>query len=160
MTTIVADQEMGYIASDFQCTSNDGEFAIPMRSKIEEVDVGGDKYLVGLAGLEGPGFLFMEWFRTSQWDEPCEPIYDVWEEDDFSGIILGPDGMWVTDRFMQLIPVDNRWYGVGTGSAATWAILEAGCGIKKAMATAIRLDSNSGFGFEVKYLDGTHEDCR
>ena len=157
MTTIVADRAMGYIAGDFQCTSNDGEFAFDMGTKIEEVEIGGDEYLIGLAGLEGPGFIFLEWFRNGSWDEPCEPIYDIADGDDFSAIVLGPDGMFVVDKFMQLVPVKNRWYGVGSGSTIAWAILEAGCGISKAMETAIKLDPNSGFGYEVKYLDGRHE---
>ena len=157
MTTIVADQRMGYMASDFMATSNDSEYAMRMGSKIEEVDIGGDKYLVGLAGLEGPGFIFLEWFENGSWDEPCEPMYDIAPEDDFSGIILGPQGLFCVDKFMILTPVLNRWYGVGSGSSAAWAILEAGCGVQKAMETAVRLDPNSGFGFEVKYLDGRHE---
>jgi len=156
MTTIVADQEMGYMAADFMATSNDGEFAIDMGTKIEEVKAGGVEYLVGSSGLEGPGFVFMEWFKNGSWDEPCEPIYDIGDDSDFSVLILGPDGLFVVDKWMQLLPVKNRWYGIGTGSVAAWSILEAGVGIEKAMETAIKLDPSSGFGFEVKYLNGDH----
>ena len=145
------------MAADFMVTTNDGEMSIRCDTKIEEIDIGGDKYLVGLAGLEGPGFLFLEWFTNGDWDEPPEPIYDIAEEDSFSVLILGPEGLQVVDKFMRLTPVHHRWYGVGSGSAAAWAILEAGCGISKAMETAVRLDPNSGFGYEVKFLDGTHE---
>ena len=160
MTTIVVDQEMGYMAADFMVTSNDGEFAIPCETKIEEVNIGGDQYLVGLAGLEGPGLYFLEWFENGDWDEPPEPIYDIDPEDDFSVLILGPEGILLADKFCRLSPIHSRWYGVGTGSVAAWAILEAGCGIQKAMETAVRLDPSSGFGFEVKFLDGTHEEYR
>lgn len=157
MTTIVADQAMGYMAADFQITSNEGEYAIPCETKIYEVEIGGDQYLVGLAGLESPGQIFLDWFTDGDWDEPPEPMISIEEEDDFSAIVLGPSGIEVVDKFMKLIPIEHRWYAVGTGGPIAWAILEAGCGIVKAMETATRLDPSSGFGFEVKRLDGTQE---
>ena len=160
MTTIVVDREMGYMAADFQVTSNDGEYAIPCGTKIVEVDIGGDQYLVGLAGLEGPGQIFLEWFQFGDWDEPSPSMEALDADDDFSAVILGPDGLQLADKFMRLHSVEHRWYGAGTGGPIAWAILEAGCGIKKAMETAVRLDPNSGFGFEVKFLDGTHEEYK
>jgi hypothetical protein len=160
MTTIVADRKMGYMAADFQVTTNDGEFKIPCDTKIERLKIGGDQYLVGLAGLEGPGMYFLEWLEHGEWDEPPEPIYDICPEDEFTALLLGPDGLFVADKFCRLVPVHNRWYGCGTGSTIAWAVLEAGCGIVRAMETATRLDPLSGFGFEVKYLNGMEEDYR
>lgn len=157
MTTVIADQAMGYMAADFQITSNDGEFAIPCETKIYEVDIGGDEYLVGLAGLESPGQVFLEWFIDGDWEEPLPTMESMDENDEFTGIILGPEGIQVVDKFMRLIDIQHRWYAAGTGGPIAWAILEAGCGIQKAMETAVRLDPSSGFGFEVKYLDGTHD---
>ena len=157
MTTIVADQVMGYMAADYQVTSNDGEYAIPCKTKIYEVDIGGDLYLIGLAGLEGPGQIFLEWFQDGDWDDPLPPMESMDENDSFTVVILGPNGLQLADKFMRLTDVEHRWYAAGTGGAAAWAILEAGCGIQKAMETALRLDPYSGFGFEVKSLDGTHE---
>ena len=158
MTTIVADKAMGYMAADFQVTSNDGEYASKCASKIIEVDIGGDQYLVGLAGLEGPGLIFLDWFESGDWDEPLEPMIGLEDDDDFTAVVLGPKGLQIVDKFMRLLTWDDRWYGAGTGGPAAWAILEAGVGIEKAMRVAIRLDGNSGFGFEVKYLDGKHEE--
>jgi len=157
MTTIVADQVMGYMAADFQITSNDGEFAIPCKTKIFEVDIGGDQYLVGLAGLESPGQIFLEWFEYGDWDEPLPAMESIDADDDFTGVILGPNGIQLVDKFMRLTDIQHRWYAAGTGGPIAWAILEAGCGIQKAMETAVRLDPSSGFGYETKFLDGTHE---
>ena len=156
MTTIVADAEMGYMATDFMVTSNDGEFSISCKTKIYEAELGGDQYLVGLAGLEGPGLIFLDWFENGDWDEPPEPMLGLDEGDDFSVIVLGPDGIQVAGKFMRLEPIDHRWYAIGSGGVVAWPILEAGCGIDKAMSTAIRLDPNSGYGYEVKYLDGSY----
>ena len=158
MTTIVVDQKMGFMAADRQVTANDGQIPFACETKIEEVDIGGDKYLVGLAGLEGPGLYFMEWFRDGDWDEPPEPIYDIYDEDDFSVLILGPQGIQVSDKFCRLSEIHHRWYAVGSGGGYAWAVLEAGCGIQKAMRAAIRMDPNSGFGFEVRQLNGEVEE--
>ena len=157
MTTIVADQDMGWMAADFMVTANDGEVPYACETKIEEVWIGGDLYLVGAAGLEGPAMYFMEWLETGEWDEPPEPIYDIGPDDDFSVLVLGAEGMWVVDKFCRLSPVHHRWYAIGSGGAYAWSILEAGCGVEKAVSTAVRMDPNSGFGFEVKRLDGDHE---
>jgi hypothetical protein len=148
---------MGYMAADFQITSNDGEYAIPCDTKIYEVSIGGDLYLVGLAGLESPGQVFLEWFVDGDWDEPLPTMESIDADDDFTGIVLGPEGIQIVDKFMRLTNIQHRWYSAGTGGPIAWAILEAGCGIQKAMETAVRLDPSSGFGYEVKFLDGTHE---
>lgn len=153
MTTLVADAKMGYMAGDLMVTANDGDVTIPCDTKIERVEIGGDTYLVGLAGLEGPGEVFMEWFREGEWDEPPEPMLGLDPEDDFSVLVLGPDGIEVADKFMRLTPIHNRWYAVGSGGIHAWSILEAGVGIHKAMGTALRLDPNSGIGYQIRYRD-------
>ncbi len=152
MTTIVVDQEMGYMAADRMITSNDGEYAIACKTKIFDIEIGGDQYLVGLAGLESSGQIFLDWFEEGDWDEPPDPLVGLDEDDAFSGIILGPQGVDIVDKFMRLTSVSHRWYALGTGGPIAWAILEAGCGIVKAMETAIRLDPSSGFGFHVHTL--------
>jgi ATP-dependent protease HslVU (ClpYQ) peptidase subunit len=157
VTTIVADFERQYMAADRRVTLNDGEVLGTVPTKILKVELGGDKYLVGLAGLEGPGTMFMEWFEHGDWDEPPDPIYDIEEDDDFSVLILAEDGMWVVDKFMRMLRLHDRWYAVGTGGVAAWAVLKAGCGIQKAMETAIAMDSGSGNGYDVVFLDGTEE---
>lgn len=153
MTTIVADQEMGYMAADRRVTFNDGEVLGTCPTKIERVKIGGDLYLVGLAGLEAPGFIFLEWLKHGEWDEPPEPM-SLEDGEEFSVLILSSAGMWVVDRFMIMTPVYDRWYAVGSGGVPAWAILKAGCGIDKAMETAIAMDSGSGDGYEVIFLGG------
>ncbi len=157
MTTIVVDQKLGFMAADKMITTNDGEFAIPCDTKIERVKIGGDQYLIGLAGLESSGQYFMNWFEGGDWDEPPDPLTDILEDDNFSVIVLGPDGIECADKFCLLTPIQYRWYAAGTGGPIAWAVLEAGCDIHKAMETATRLDPNSGFGYEVKYLNGKEE---
>jgi ATP-dependent protease HslVU (ClpYQ) peptidase subunit len=153
VTTIVVDKEIGYMAADHMVTTNDGEVCIRCDTKIEEVNIGGDHYLVGAAGMEGPAEHFLEWFREGDWDDPPSPWESLDDEYDFTVVILGPDGIQVVDKFMRMIPIHHRWYAAGSGGPYAWAILEAGCGIDKAMATALRMDPNSGFGYQVRYRD-------
>ena len=158
MTTIVVDQAMGIMAGDRMVTTNDGEVAISCDTKIERVDIGGDIYLVGMAGMEGPAEHFLDWFRDGDWDTPP----DAWEsldgEDSFTVLVLGPDGIEVADKFMRLTPIHNRWYGIGSGGSIAWEVLVAGCGIDNAMKTAITMDPNTGFGYQVRHLSGAGDD--
>lgn len=153
MTTIVVDRDMGIMAADRMVTGNDGDVAFSCETKIERIDIGGDQYLVGMAGMEGPAEHFLEWFRDGDWDSPP----DAWEQLDdaegFTVIVLGPDGIFVADKFMRLTPIHHRWYAAGSGGVYAWAVLEAGCGIDKAMQTAIKMDPNSGFGYQIRHRD-------
>lgn len=157
MTTIVADKKMGYMMGDRRVTSNDGEVIMTCPTKIQRVDIGGDQYLVGLAGLEGPGLIFLDWFENGDWDEPPEPMSELADEDAFSVLILAKHGMWAVDKFMRMDEIFNRWYGIGSGGVPAWAVLEAGCGRKKAIETALRMDANSGGGYTCLFLDGKDE---
>jgi len=158
MTTIVVDQEMGYMAADRRVTSNDGEVIMTCPTKIERVDIGGDKYLIGISGHEGPGYRFLDWFTDGDWDEPLDPMENLEDEHDFSVLMLSEhNGIELVDRFMRPYPIHVRWYGIGSGGLIAWSVLMAGCGIKKAMSTALEMDGGSGGGFEVVYLDDTVE---
>lgn len=138
---------MGFMAADRQVTTNDGEIMIACETKIERIG----EYLVGAAGLEGPAEHFLEWMRFGDWDDPPSPWETLSDEDSFSILILGPEGIFVVDKFMRMTPIHHRWYAVGTGGPLAWAVLEAGCGIDLAMETALRLDPSSGFGFQVRH---------
>lgn len=158
MTTVVVDQVMGIMAADRQVTTNDGEIQIGCDTKIERIDIGGDQYLVGMAGMEGPAEHFLEWFREGDWDSPPTAWESLGDDEAFTVVILGPEGIQVADKFMRLTPIDHRWYAIGSGGPLAWAILEAGCGIDKAMTTAIRMDPNSGFGYQVRHLLDEHQE--
>lgn len=157
MTTIVVDKAMGLMAADRMVTTNDGEVAIACDTKIEEVTIGGDQYLVGVAGMEGPAEHFLDWFRDGDWDEPPSAWESLDDSESFTVVVLGPEGIQIADKYMRLTPIHHRWYAVGSGGPYAWAVLEAGCGIDKAMATAIKMDPNSGFGYQVRHLEATEQ---
>jgi ATP-dependent protease HslVU (ClpYQ) peptidase subunit len=152
VTTIVADREQGYMAADRRVTSNDGEVIMSCPTKIELVEVGDEVWLAGLCGLEGPGFVFLDWLENGDWDEPLEPMTGLEEEDGFSVLILNPEGLYVVDKFMRMTELFDRWYAVGTGGPFAWAVLKAGCGVEKAMDVAIEMDPHSGSGFDLVFL--------
>lgn len=152
MTTIVADNAAGFIAADFQATTNDCDRPIYC-PKIKRVTIGDAGYLMASSGNEGPASIFEDWFQHGDWDEPLEPMYNLEENDVFTTVILGKDGLHVADKFMRLYRIHDRYYATGTGGCAALAVLIAGCGINTAMETAIKMDPHSGFGYEVVYLD-------
>jgi hypothetical protein len=151
MTTIVVDRRMGYIAADKMATSNDSEVAIPC-DKIREIQKDDGVHLLASSGHESAAAIFEEWYAGDQ-DEPLEPLEDTEDIDKYTTTILKPDHtIWVADHFYCPYEVKNRWYCHGTGGPFAWAVLEAGCGIKKAMTTALKMDVNSGMGYDVFYL--------
>jgi len=76
------------------------------------------------------------------------------ENDKFTTVILKPNcEIWVADHFYRPYRVHSRWYCTGTGGPFAWAILRAGCGIEKAMSTAIEMDPHSGFGYDIERLE-------
>jgi len=147
MTTIVVDGKMGYMAADRMATSNDCQVACEY-PKIRRFDAG----LIACAGNEGPSILFEEWFAYGDWDDPLVPMEMMYDEDSFTAVMLTNEGIFIADKFFRPYPIYSRWYATGTGGAFAWAVLEAGCGIEKAMTTAIKMDPNSGFGYDIEYL--------
>ncbi len=152
MTTIVVDQEMGYMAADRQAVSNDGDVTIEC-PKLLQIEVPEGICLVASSGNEGPATIVEKWIAEGDWDEPLDPWESLDEEDAFTTLLLMPDcELWIIDKFCIPSRIYSRWYGTGTGGSFAWAILRAGCGIAKAMETAIDMDPNSGLGYDVVYL--------
>lgn len=150
MTTVLVDKNVGYIAADRMATSNDCEVAISC-SKILELELDGERFLAAGAGLEGVIEHMVEWFESGDWDS--EPL-DVNEDDDSTLVLLSCDTakILVVDKWLRPYEIDSRWYAAGTGGPFAWAIVEAGCGVEKAMKTAVAMDPNSGFGYDVQYV--------
>ena len=149
MTTIAVDVEQGVMAADRQVTANDHETVIHCDTKIEHIA----GYLVAAAGNEGPCEILYDWLRYGDWDDPPTPMDHLDAEDDFSVLMLGDDGLWSIDKFMRPIRLYSRFYGIGTGGGFAWAVLEAGCGIEKAIQTAIKMDPFSGMGYDIVYIN-------
>ena len=149
MTTIVCDREVGYMAADRLQTGNDCGERIECR-KIETVELADGFHLVGCSGHEGPAQWFLEWYRDS--DEDHDPL-DLAEDEEFTAVILTPKcEIIVCDRWMAPYRVLSRYYAIGSGGSFALGVLTAGCGVEKAMQTAIELDPNSGFGYDVVYI--------
>lgn len=157
MTTIVCDQEMGYMAADRQATSNDCEVAIEC-PKIRQIEMTDGIHLVASAGNESPATIFEDWYTSGDWDEPPDDFSSIDEEDSFTSIILTPNSeIWVADKFCKPCRIHSRWYAIGTGGPFAWAALVAGCGIERAMETAIKMDPHSGFDFDLVYLSDVNQ---
>lgn len=157
MTTIVADQRLGYLAADRQSTSNDGDVACECL-KIRKVTLHDGVHLLASSGHEGPATIFETWYESGDWDEPPESMESLEGDDEFTTVILNARSeIWLVDKFMQPYRCYSRRYATGSGGPFAWAVLEADCEIGKAMEVALRMDPHSGFGFDVMYLDGRVE---
>jgi len=157
MTTIVCDSKMGYMAADRCATSNDCEVACEY-PKIRVIEKDDGVHFLATSGYEGSGQIFEEWYEYEFKEDGefsfSEPLEDMEENDKFTTVILKPNcEIWVADHFYRPYRVHSRWYCTGTGGPFAWAILRAGCGIEKAMSTAIEMDPHSGFGYDIERLE-------
>ena len=152
MTTIAVDSHVGVMAADRRQVSNDVEVIMEC-NKISKIDLEDGIHLVGCSGHESPAAIFLDWYEYGDEYETPDPIDLDIEEEDFEAVILAPDGtILVADRFMSPYEIKNRFYCSGTGGPFAWAVLKAGCGIKKAIETAISMDPYSGGGYDIIYL--------
>jgi len=154
MTTIVVDSEKGFIAADRMAVSNDCEVSCEC-PKIRQVSFDDGTHLLASSGMESSAQVFEDWYGNADFDfdEPPEPLEDMEDVDKFTTIILKPNReIWVADHFYRPYRIHSRWYATGTGGPFAWAVLVAGCGIDKAMKTAIKMDPNSGFGYDIVHL--------
>ena len=159
MTTIVVDSRVGFMAADRRSTANGTEAVMDNTNKIKQVDLSDGIHLVGFSGNEAPAAIFLNWYEDGDEYECPDPI-DLDDEADygFEAVILTPDGtILVADRFMVPYEVENRFYCSGSGGAYAWGVLQAGCGIEKAMEAAMALDANSGGGYDIVYLSEIYE---
>ena len=151
MTTIVVDQSMNYIAADCQAVDNDCDVAGEYH-KIRTIKKNDGVHLLASSGHEASAQIFEEWYELED-VEPLDPLGYLEECDQFTTVILKPKGeIWVADHFCRPYRVYTRWYATGTGGPFAYAVLKAGCGIEKAMTTAIKMDPHSGFGYDIEYL--------
>ena len=152
MTTIVVDSERGYLAADCMATTNEAGVSI-FCPKIRVVPKKHDRYdLMACAGTEGPIEIFEAWYKEGNLDEPLDPI-SADDEEDFTAVILTATGrIYTADKWMRLSRIHSRYFAAGSGGVYAWAVLEAGCSISKAMEVAIRMDPNTGHGWQIKYL--------
>ena len=152
MTTIVVDSHVGFMAADRRQISNGVEAVMEM-NKIKQIDLEDGIHLVGCSGSEGPGEIFLDWYENGESDECLDPIDLDTDEEDYEAVILTPTGdILVCDRFMNPYKIEGRFYCSGSGAPFAWGVLQAGCGIEKAMGAAIALDANSGGGYDIVYL--------
>ena len=161
MTTIVVDREMGYMAADRRSTSNDCDVAIEC-SKIRKIELSDGIHLMACAGMESSAQIFENWYTHGDWNEQLQTMENTDPEDDFTAVILTPDyEIWIADKFLCPYQVyanvphgkrRKRWYCAGSGGSFAWAVLWAGCGIENAMETAMAMDPNSGYGYDIEYL--------
>ncbi len=164
MTTIVVDREMGYMAADRMATSNDCEVAIEC-PKIRKIELPDGIHLMACSGMEGSAQLFENWYAYGDWDDTLQTMESAEEDDDFTAVILTPDyEIWIADKFMCPYQIyaglsngkkRKRWYCAGSGAPFAWGVLWAGCSIDNAMEVAIDMDPNSGFGYDIEYLEGS-----
>jgi hypothetical protein len=151
MTTIVVNRKEGYIAADRLATSNDCEVATRY-PKIRTVTLSDGVHLLASSGMESSAQIFEEWYESES-SHMLIPLESMEDMDKFTTVILTPKNkVFVADHFYRPYRIYAPIYGTGTGAPFAWAVLEATGDIDLAMKTAIKMDPNSGFGYDIVRL--------
>lgn len=151
MTTIAVDSNVGVMAADRRQVSNVGDIIMEGECKIKQVELSDGVHLVACSGHESPAAIFLDYYEHGdEYETPDILELDDDKEEDFEAVILTPKGdILIADRFMVPWSIPDRFYCSGSGGPYAWAVLKAGCGMEKAMVTAISLDPFSGDGWDV-----------
>ena len=154
MTTIIVDSRVGVMGADRRQVSNDSDIVMQGACKINKIELDDGIHLVACSGHESPAAIFLEWYEWGDDDKPLDALELNEDEDEgFEGVVLTPQAdILIADRFMVPYKIPDRFYGSGTGGPYAWSVLKAGCGIEKALKTAISLDPFSGEGYDIVSL--------
>ena len=155
MTTILIDSKVGFIAADRRHTDNEYTTILSGAVKIKTARIGGHTHYMASSGHESTGAIMEDWYAHGEWD--ADPM-DIDEGFESTTLVLTHDGRILEiDRYLRPQEIPHRFAATGSGGLIARSVLEAGCGVLKAMRTAIKLDNGSGYPFDVFYLSGEHE---
>ena len=94
--------------------------------------------LVGTAGGNGEGELFLAWLR----DGGPAPKFE--RDADFTALVLNADGLFHYEYDCQPTLLKNDFWAIGTGAAHALTAMNMGACPEEAVAQAIVFDINSG----------------
>jgi hypothetical protein len=97
--------------------------------------------VIGLAGDEGPGLLFLDWHGSGR----SRPELLVLGEGDFEALVLDDRlRLWRYDRWCRGERIHEKFFAIGTGADAAMGAMHAGATARRAVEIACKLDINSG----------------
>lgn len=97
--------------------------------------------VIGLAGDEGSGLLFLDWYGTGR----CRPELLVVGEGDFEALVLDDKArLWRFDKWCRGERISAKYFAIGTGADAALGALHAGASARAAVRIACKIDINSG----------------
>ena len=126
------------LASDRQITDNGRPI---VGTKIWRIEVKGKVYLLGCCGGYGAALKFVKHFKKNGFTK-------LPEISGASILIVGEDEAWSYEEDGSLSPMNETPWAIGSGGDYALGAMKAGATAEEAVAIAIELDINSGFGID------------
>jgi hypothetical protein len=102
--------------------------------------------VIALAGDEGPGLLFLDWYGSGR----ARPELLVTGEGDFEALVLDDKKrLWRFDKWCRGERIRARYFAIGTGADIALGAMEAGASARAAVRIACMHDINSGLPVRV-----------
>lgn len=139
MTTIA--YRSGVIAADSRETweSEAGGTTYSECEKLFRRRIGKRDVVFGTAGGSYLGLVFIDWFGKMD-KEPPSILRDAHLEEDFDVLILDRGKVYTVNHLCRPVEVVSPFTAVGSGRKAALALMHAGCGAKRAVEIACKVD--------------------
>lgn len=139
MTTIAIRK--GVMAADSQTTTatEEGGSRKFKCSKLYRKTVDGKDVIIGTAGENAPGLVFVDWYGTGQ---PAPEIL-VHGEADFTCVVLTANGLYEFDKWCRGELILEDFYAIGSGAKAALGAMRMGASAVKAVEIACQIDTYS-----------------
>jgi len=143
LTTIAFDGRS--VAADRQMTIGGTAIKSPF-PKIKRVMIEGVKSICGFSsGNVCHVMPVLEWLQQGCPDE--RP--DISDAKDFSLILVNRAGVFYSTESLNLVPIGNIPWAIGSGADFALGAMAAGASAKRAVMLTMQLDTSTGMGFDV-----------
>lgn len=140
MTTIAYRD--GVIAADTRGT-DDGYH--PGIYRTQKLFVVGDGDIIGTAGDDSTGMVFVDWYGSKKLGRrPKPPERLVTGEADFCCLVLTREGLFWYDKWCRPNKIYDDFYAIGSGGSYAMGAMAHGASAEEAVKTAMRWDPNTG----------------
>jgi 20S proteasome alpha/beta subunit len=136
MTTIAYRD--GILAADTRATDSGYHPGIYRCEKLFRV--GND--IVGTAGDDTPGMVFLDWYTHKDKRKPPSRLVDG--EADFCCLVLSKNGLFWYDKWCRPNKVLDEFYAIGSGGAYAMGAMGMGATAEEAVRQAARWDCYTG----------------
>jgi hypothetical protein len=137
--TVIA-YRAGIIAADSRTTSDNG--TVTQCEKLYRKKVGKREIIIGTAGNDYLGMVFVDWYKGVQTDfaQPPEILRDAHLDEDFEVVILERGHVYTANHLCRPIKVITPFHAIGCGALGAWTAMAGGASARRAVELTCMYD--------------------